>query len=219
MLISFIVILKCQQNLIFQKAFVIMIYLLRHGEIKGASTKRFIGQTDVGLSQAGLDQAASWQKYFSHIHLDHVFASPLSRTVDTAKIVSGRTGDALIRVNAFKEIHLGEWDGKPFAEIKRVFPDQWEERGKDLTGYRPPGGESFHDLSRRVMPAFNKISLENSGNILMVAHAGVNRMILCSLLNKNLQDLFTIPQAYGCLNTIDNEGQALLVQEINQSPG
>ena len=52
----------------------------------------------------------------------------------------------------------------------------------------------------------------------MVAHAGVNRMILCSLLNKNLQDLFTIPQAYGCLNIIDNEGKERLVQEINRNP-
>ena len=195
-----------------------MIYLLRHGEIKGASTKRFIGQTDVVLSQTGLDQAASWQKYFSHIHLDHVFASPLSRTVATAKIVSGRTGDALIRVNAFKEIHLGEWDGKTFAEIKRDFPDQWEERGKDITGYRPPGGESFHDLSRRVLPAFNKIALENSGNILMIAHAGVNRMILFHLLGKAIKDIFSIPQAYGCLNIIDNQGKRLLVQEMNIGP-
>ena len=120
-----------------------MIYLLRHGEIKGASTKRFIGQTDVGLSQTGLDQAASWQKYFSHIPIDHIFTSPLSRTVDTARIVSGRTGNALIRIKEFKEIHLGEWDGKPFAEIKTRFPDQWEERGNDLTGYRPPPGGKF----------------------------------------------------------------------------
>ena len=196
-----------------------MIYLLRHGEIKGASTKRFIGQTDVGLSQAGLDQAASWQKYFSHIHMDHVFASPLSRTVDTARIVSGLTGDALVRVNEFKEINLGDWDGKSFAEIKRDFPDQWEERGKDLTGYRPPLGESFHDLYRRVVPAFDMISLDNSRkNILMVAHAGVNRMILCHLLSKKLENLFSIPQAYGCLNIIDNQGKRFLVQAMNISP-
>ncbi len=42
-----------------------MIYLLRHDEIKGASTKRFIGQTDVDLSEAGLEHAALWQNYFS----------------------------------------------------------------------------------------------------------------------------------------------------------
>ena len=195
-----------------------MIYLLRHGEIKGAEIKRFIGQSDVKLSRRGVDQAASWHNYFTRINIDHIFASPLSRTVDTARIASEFTRDQLILVNEFKEINLGKWDGKPFAEIKHKFPEEWEKRGNDLTQYRPPGGESFHDLYRRVVPAFNKISLEYSGNILMVAHAGVNRMILCSLLNKDVKGLFTIPQTYGCLNIIDNTEKPCLVQAINISP-
>ncbi|MCP4119929.1 MAG: alpha-ribazole phosphatase [Desulfobacteraceae bacterium] len=195
-----------------------MIYLLRHGEITGASTKRFIGQTDVGLSRAGLDQANFWQKYFSGIHLDRVFSSPLSRAVHTAEIVSGLARDQITLMEELKEINLGEWDGKTFQKIKEQFPGQWEKRGNDLTGYRPPRGESFSDLSKRILPVFRGISAGPTGNILIVAHAGVNRMILCSLLKKELEDLFIIPQAYGCLNLIDNEGKELRVQELNLIP-
>ncbi|MBI9092233.1 MAG: alpha-ribazole phosphatase [Desulfobacterium sp.] len=196
-----------------------MIYLLRHGEITGAATKRFIGQTDVGLARTGLDQAGFWQTYFSGIHLDQVFASPLSRTVHTAKIVSGLTREEITLVAELKEINLGEWDGKTFKEIKETFPDQWKKRGRDLTGYRPPLGESFSDLSQRILPVFQRISADNPGNILIVAHAGVNRMILCRLLKKKLEDLFAIPQAYGCLNIIDNGKKELRVQGINLVPG
>jgi probable phosphoglycerate mutase len=195
-----------------------MIYLLRHGEIKGSSTKRFIGQTDVGLSQAGLEQAALWQRCFSQINIDHVFASPLSRCVDTAGIVSGLAKNAITLIDELKEIDLGKWDGKTVAEIKKNFPEQWEKRGEDLTAYRPPLGESFFDLSQRVLAVFHKISMENPGNILVVAHAGVNRMILCSLLDKAIKYLFTIPQNYGCLNIINNGGKIPRVQEINLMP-
>jgi len=192
-----------------------MIYLFRHGEIKGASTKRFIGQTDVGLSQAGVDLAVLWQKRLSRINMDHVFASPLSRCVDMAAMVSGRAANAITLVDELKEIHLGQWDGRPVAEIRDDFPEEWEKRGKDFTGYRPPLGESFSDLSKRVVPAFRQIALQNQGNSLVVAHAGVNRMILCNLLNKSIDALFTIPQAYGCLNLIEKESTTLQVQEIN----
>ena len=195
-----------------------MIYLLRHGEITGASTKRFIGQTDVGLSRAGLDQADFWQKYFSGIPLDRIFTSPLLRAVHTAEIVSGLARNQIALVEGLKEIDLGEWDGKSFKEVKETFPGQWEKRGNDLTGYRPPLGESFSDLSKRILPVFHGLSAAPPGNILIVAHAGVNRMILCALLNKPLEDLFTVPQAYGCLNIIANEGKELRVQEINLIP-
>jgi len=184
-----------------------MIYLLRHGEIKGAGTKRFIGQTDVGLSQKGMDQAGCWQNYFADITLDRVFASPLSRTVQTAEIVSGLARNKILLMDELKEIALGSWDGKTFAEVKENFPGEWAKRGNDLSGYTPPGGESFSDLSNRVLPLFYKITAQISGNILMVAHAGVNRVILCTLLKKDLKDLFTIPQDYGCLNIISNDGK------------
>jgi len=195
-----------------------MIYLLRHGEIKGASTKRFIGQTNVGLSQTGLDKAALWQHFFSRLNIDQVFSSPLSRCIDTATRVSRQAKHAITLMDGLKEINLGKWDGKPVAEIREKFPEEWKKRGKDFTGYRPPLGESFLDLSQRVVPVFHEISRQYPGNILLVAHAGVNRMILCNLLNKNIDDLFTIPQDYGCLNIIDNGPGNLRVQEINLMP-
>ncbi len=179
-----------------------MIYLLRHGEIRGSEIKRFIGRTDVGLSPKGIDQARFWQGYFADIKIDRVFSSPLSRCVETARIVSARPDHEITRVPEFGEIDLGRWDGQPFAQIKAHFPGAWAARGNDLVHYRPPGGESFADLFDRVVPAFQNLARHVSGNSLIVAHAGVNRMILCHLLAKALNDLFTIDQAYGCLNII-----------------
>ena len=143
---------------------------------------------------------------------------PLSRCIDMAAIVSGFEKHATTLMDGLKEISLGKWDGKPIAEIRNEFPEEWEKRGKNFTGYRPPLGESFLDLSQRVVPVFHQIVTENIENILVVAHAGVNRMILCDLLNKEIDDLFSIPQDYGCLNIIDNGQKPPQVQEINFMP-
>lgn len=136
-----------------------------------------------------------------------------------ATIVSGFKSNTVTLTDELREINLGKWDGRPVAEIREKFPREWEKRGKDFTGYRPPLGESFSDLSRRVIPAFHKIATENQGNILMVAHAGVNRMILCDLMHKKIDALFTIPQDYACLNLIDNRSTPFKVQEINLRAG
>jgi probable phosphoglycerate mutase len=181
-----------------------MIYLLRHGETAGSKTRRFIGQTDVALSPRGIDQARFWQGCFADIKIDRIYSSPLSRCVQTARIISGRSHDTdqVVLISEIAEIDLGEWDGRTFRDIKENFPLAWEQRGKDLANYRPPGGESFADLFDRVVPVFHGILRQNAANTLIVAHAGVNRMILCHLLEKGINGMFTIGQTYGCLNII-----------------
>ncbi len=74
-----------------------MIYLLRHGEIEGAEVKRFIGQTDVPLNETGIKQAYFWKKELGHIKFSKVYSSDLSRTVETAKIVSGLSEERLLK--------------------------------------------------------------------------------------------------------------------------
>jgi len=196
-----------------------MIYLLRHGEIEGAGTRRFVGQVDVKLSQTGMEQAHCWNNFFNGMSFDIVVSSSLSRAVKTAEIVSNLTEDAIVLNNSFNEINLGQWDGKTFSQIRSDFPEAWADRGNDLANYRPPGGESFSDLSRRVLPAFIKITASFSGNILIAGHAGVNRVILCNLLKKPLDKLFQIPQDYGAMSLIDNIHGNLIVKEVNNSPG
>lgn len=201
------------------------IYLLRHGEIAGSKIRRFIGQTDAELSPRGIDQALFWQKYFADIKIDCIYSSPLSRCIETAKVVSGTSHESgqVIIIPELAEIDLGEWDGRTFKDIKKNFPLAWEQRGKDLANYRPPGGESFADLFDRVVPAFHDIICQNKGNTLIVAHAGVNRMILCNLFAKKIKEMFTIGQAYGCLNIIRKSkrmgDETAVVSACNLAPG
>lgn len=185
----------------------------------GADIKRFIGCTNVTLSPTGREQARYWQRCFSDMRWDRVCATPLSRAVETARIISREPLAKIQRLDALAEINLGQWEGIPFSTIKTEQPAHWKARGADLAGYRPPAGENFSDLARRVVPAFRRLVAHCRGNLLVVAHAGVNRVILANLLGYELSGLFSIPQAYGCLNRLEKTEDGIHIHKINQIPG
>lgn len=178
------------------------IYLLRHGDSRQDDVKRYIGQTDQPLNATGRAQAAFWQRELATVPFQRIFCSDLCRTIETARtIAEGRTQKIEI-IPDLREINLGAWDGLPVEQIRCNNPDEYKRRGAALADHRPPGGESFNDLADRVLPLFDRIVAASTGTILIVAHAGVNRVILCHILGLPRAELFTLKQEYGCLNVL-----------------
>lgn len=195
-----------------------MIYLLRHGAIDTASPRRFLGQSDIPLNQRGIDQARRLGATLALVPFARIFASPLGRAMQTAVLAGNCSAGDIEPVEALSEINLGAWEGLSVAEVQQRFPGAYEARGHDLAGYRPTGGESFADLADRALPALLQIARSVPGPILIVAHAGVNRVLLCHLLQRPLAQLLDIPQEYACINIFDRVDDALQVRTINQSP-
>lgn len=193
-----------------------LIYLLRHTEIDRSFPRRFLGQTDLPLNDNGLCQAQQLSQTLSHIPFCLIFSSPLHRAMQTATLASGGSMDAIRPVRAFAEINLGAWEGLTVAEVQQRFPGAYEERGRDLAHFRPPGGESFVDVADRALPALLEIAHSTPGPLLIVAHAGVNRALLCCLLQRPLAEVLHIPQDYGAINILEQVGERLRVKAINQ---
>lgn len=195
------------------------IYLVRHGAIQtAADPKRFIGQLDLPLNPDGRRQAESLREALSGIELSAVYCSDLKRSVDTAEAIAGPHGLPCTARRDLREVSLGQWEGLTFDQVRRGSPEEFTARGQDMVHYRPPEGESFLDCTLRVIPAFYDIIHSNRGNILIVAHAGVNRIILSQALGASLDDLFEIKQDYGCLNVIRHRSQAFEVNLLNSLP-
>jgi len=102
------------------------------------------------------------------------------------------------------------------AAIRHDFPDEWKKRGERIDTFRPPGGESFHHLSDRVAPVIINLATEIIGHILIVGHAGVNRVILCHVLGMPLKNLFRLGQDFGALNLIEVRNGQLRVVAMNR---
>lgn len=184
------------------------IYLIRHGKINVGNEKRYIGITDIPLNEEGTLQVLKLKKFFEKIDIEKVYLSPLKRCVETANLIlEGRNIKKTI-VNELMEINMGEWEGKTFGFIKNSLPDQFKSRGEDIGGFVPTGGESFKNLEKRAIPAFESIVNSTSGNVIIISHAGVNRIILKNILSISMQDIFKINQPYGCINELSfNNGE------------
>lgn len=179
------------------------IYLVRHGKIEWKNKKSYIGQMDLPLSKIGIEQAEKLNTFFSGIPLGKAYSSPLIRCMNTLEIILAGRQIPIIRMDTLKEIDMGDWDGKTFEEIKNNDPEAYEKRGIEIDHFTPPNGESFLALEQRVMPAFKQIidehcSWQNSDQpIIIVAHAGVIRVIITCVLGLDLKEIFKWPIPYG----------------------
>ena len=196
----------------------VTLYLVRHGAIISVAGKAFIGQTEAPLSEQGVEQAWALRKWLADIPFTRIISSDLSRSRRTAQIIAGRHAAVIESVPKLREINLGEWDGLSFQEICNRFPDDYAARGRDMENWRPPRGESFADCRVRVHQALGQILSDSHDDVLVVGHAGVNRLILCSILGIPIRNLHNIGQDYGCINILELSSGRTRVQLINYTP-
>ena len=173
------------------------IYLVRHGKpaFEGGA-KRCIGWTDPELSGEGRRQMEKLSREFAEKSIERIYTSPLKRCVESANILSGGRIPVEV-VEDLREIYMGQWENMTFEEIKQKYPAEYEARGRDLAGVPAPGGESFADCERRARRAFEAIRNASRGNVIVMAHVGVNRALISGFEGRKLGDLLEIPQGYG----------------------
>ena len=172
-----------------------MIFLLRHGQVQGSDKKRFIGATDASLDYTGMLQALYWKKTFLSFNFEAIYSSSLQRCSHTAGLIAN--GKEIIAATALNEINMGSWDGKTFDQVKRQRPKEFEKRGQAMDTFKTRDGESFYDVSCRVLPFFENCVNTLKKKNLLITHAGVIRVILCHILKLKLKDLFQIKLSYG----------------------
>ncbi len=192
------------------------LYLVRHGRVADGHTHRYHGNNDIGLSPEGERQLAELARQLSPVPFAGVYASHLKRSRDGACCLCQGRGLEPQVIPEFREIHFGVWEGLSFQEISERHPEELASRLRDLTNFRIPGGESLLDVHNRVVPRLKEIVAAHPGqSLVLVAHAGVNRVILCEALSLPLDHLFRLDQNYGCLNIIDYFSDFTVVRLIN----
>lgn len=192
-------------------------YLARHGQVKGYETMPIYGHTDIPTTEIGMLQARHLAERLRFVDIGAIYSSDLDRASSMAYQI-GRYHDVPVRLlPRLREMNFGDWEGTTLAEIRHGFPEELEKRQADLLNYsNPGGGESLGSFSRRVTGCFEDLRRDQpEGNFVIVAHAGVNRVIICNALGLELEKIFTIQQDYGCLNIIDYFKDSALIRLLN----
>ena len=156
------------------------IYLIRHAHpaYPDGVEKMCLGsKNDLPLSTLGFQQAAVLARRFENIPLECVYASPLLRARQTAQAIAGKARPLCI-LDDLIELDGGEWDGLTFDQLRERYPDSF---GPHASGGCPPGGESDESGLLRMRGVLAHIAENTRSCAAIVAHSGVNRLLLCDL--------------------------------------
>lgn len=139
-------------------------WLVRHGP---THAKAMIGWTDL---PADLSDTAALARLNAHLPADApVVSSDLSRAMATARALCPRL--LLPHEPGLREIHFGQWEKRGFAEVEAESPALirafWENPGD----VRPPGGESWNDLTARTWAALDRLQ-GTAPDLIIVCHFG-----------------------------------------------
>ena len=196
-----------------------LIYLLRHGAVVGAETRRFIGHLDVPLSTHGERQGAAQAARLRAAALAAVFTSDLVRARRTGEIVGAPHGLTPVIVPALREMAMGRWDGLTAEEIRAREPEAFVAWMSSVGEFPFPGGESVPDLAARAWPAFEAIVAAHAGQaVAIVAHGGTNRLMLCRALGLEPGRLLALGQDYGALSVLEHDESGWRLARLNERP-
>ena len=150
------------------------IIAIRHGETAWNVDTRIQGQLDIALNAKGRWQAERLAAVLRSESIRAIYASDLARAWETAQYLGHTKGLPVIKETGLRERDFGEFEGKTFAEIEELLPEQslrWRRRDPD---FYPAGGESLVALRTRVLNATERLAAQHPGEqIALVSHGGV----------------------------------------------
>lgn len=148
-----------------------LVYLIRHAQTEFNSSGRVQGWLDVPLDDVGREQARLLGARLASAPIELVFSSPLSRALDTARILAAPSDRQVITDDRLREYNMGDWTGKTGDEVAAGA----NELGFDDPLIPIPGGESAMDMRNRVSAFVKELSQRHSktlNTVAVVSHGG-----------------------------------------------
>ena len=159
------------------------VFLVRHGATTLSAEDRFAGATDVDLSDEGREQTQRLAQRLRKEAVAAVYASPLGRTVETARILAAPHKLEVGTRDGLREISHGRWEQLTRREVEERFPSEAREWERDPFTFAPEGGESGLDVTARALPVLLDLVRQHPAQkILVVSHKATIRLLLSSLL-------------------------------------
>jgi alpha-ribazole phosphatase len=190
------------------------LYLIRHGETLRQGFCN--GQLDVSLTPTGVAEMEAVAQRLKPEGITALYASDLGRAVQSAEIIGRALNRKPIISQTLREKCFGKWEGLTQTELEGRFPTEWQEWVRNPADAKPTGGESSREMASRVLPDIAQIIKRHLGErVAIVAHGGVNRVILCHALGSDMRYMERIAQRHAALNIIEFYEAGAVVQLVN----
>ena len=167
------------------------VYLIRHGQ---TDTNIFDGingsASNQPLNETGLAMAANLTPVFADVPLDAIYASNLTRAIQTAEGVRGTRKMEIVTDPDLQEMDFGRMDGMSGKQAKQAFPKEFRIWARQPEKFHPPGShEDWKLFQVRLVKAFLRIVRENRGKcVAIVGHGAAFSVLTAKLLGLPLRD-------------------------------
>ncbi|QTN28257.1 histidine phosphatase family protein [Rhodoferax sp. AJA081-3] len=151
--------------------------LVRHGQTQFNAEHRYLGALDPDLNAQGIAQARALRETLP-AQLDAVLCSPLRRAYQTAEIICEGRGWMPQVHDAFRERHVGVFEGLTQKEAQTLYPDLWAQNITRQWHAAPIGGETISEVVERVSRGLRDIAEQHKDQtVVLVAHGFVAKVI------------------------------------------
>lgn len=191
--------------------------IARHGETDWNVNEVFRGRLDIELNETGRQQAELMAGYLSGTKLSAVYSSPLKRALETARSVAARQGLEAITAPELIDMDFGDWQGLAISTVRDKYPgffDRWLEQPHHL---KVPGGESLLDVRERALALVNRVTSQDNGDVLLVSHRVVGKVLICALLGLDDSHFWNIKLDTCGLTTFDFENGRFIITGHNDT--
>ena len=143
----------------------------------------YTGRSDEELNDSGRAQARRLSSRLASFPIARVYTSPIRRTHTTASIIAEPHSVEPETMQGLIELDLGEWQGLNATQIATRWPDTWHRSRTDPSDLAIPGGETFPQVTRRAVRAFDVAVEANPGkSVVLVTHEIVVKLIAAHAL-------------------------------------
>ena len=170
--------------------------IVRHGQSMGNLVDKFLGHTDLDLTEKGYLQASLVADYLDGIEIDKIYASDLKRAYNTVVETAKRKGIEIIPEKGLREIFAGDWENMGFDDLKNTYVEDYSVWLNDLGNARCTNGESVAELQERVCSTLAEIAENNPGKTVLIGtHATPIRVFYAKWNGFSLDEIKNIPWA------------------------
>lgn len=175
------------------------LFLTRHGETAYNADGIEMGQLDISLSDAGVQQAELLADRFADTSLAAIYSSPLERSRETAEIVASQHGIPVGSKPNLQERSYGEFEGEHVSVIQ----DHLRDLDTNWSEWKPPNGETRAEAVARARPVIEELCEQYlDDRILIVAHSGLNKGLLASFISDDPRYGHRVAQDLACVNEL-----------------
>ena len=181
------------------------IFLIRHGETQWNNEGLFQGQIDIPLNDVGISQALATARTSLQWGLTALYSSPLKRTMQVSRQISSMTGVPIKQDSGFMELNLGSLEGITGNDMRRSWPEVWNQWRLDPSLVSMPKGESLINLSDRSWKSFENIQQTHTDydQFAIVSHNFAIRCICAKILKMPLSNFHSMTLSLSSITTVE----------------